>query len=202
MNDAAITARFRVIAFDLPWHGKSSPPAGFEREEYRLTSAGYAEAIRGFAAALGLERPAVMGCSIGGRIVLSSRDPPRRRIPRADRARGRGSSGAVVRHGRGCIGPDIHGGEVCAGLVSGLIAPQSPESRALGDAVALPAGRARRLQGRSLFLSRRCRSARRGRQDRHARLLRSISSPANTTSPARPRTRCAPRRGSPAPRSR
>ena len=27
MTDAAITDAFRVIAFDLPWHGKSSPPA-------------------------------------------------------------------------------------------------------------------------------------------------------------------------------
>ena len=25
MNDEAVTRRFRVIAFDLPWHGKSSP---------------------------------------------------------------------------------------------------------------------------------------------------------------------------------
>ena len=32
LNDAEITCRFRVIVFDLPWHGKSSPPAGFERE--------------------------------------------------------------------------------------------------------------------------------------------------------------------------
>jgi pimeloyl-ACP methyl ester carboxylesterase len=27
MNDPEVTQRFRVIAFDLPWHGKSSPPA-------------------------------------------------------------------------------------------------------------------------------------------------------------------------------
>jgi hypothetical protein len=26
LNDAGITSRFRVIVFDLPWHGKSSPP--------------------------------------------------------------------------------------------------------------------------------------------------------------------------------
>ena len=37
LNDAEITERFRVIAFDMPWHGKSSPPQGSEREEYRLT---------------------------------------------------------------------------------------------------------------------------------------------------------------------
>ena len=26
MCDARVTDRFRVIAFDLPWHGKSTPP--------------------------------------------------------------------------------------------------------------------------------------------------------------------------------
>jgi pimeloyl-ACP methyl ester carboxylesterase len=127
MRDTAVTEHFRVIAFDLPWHGKSSPPEGWEREEYRLTTAGYAEAIRGFCAALGLVKPVVMGCSIGGRIVLY----------------------LAIRHAaefRALIGleaadfqapwydtqwldrPDINGGEVCAGLVSGLIAPQSPDA--------------------------------------------------------------------------
>ena len=38
LNDPAITDRYRVIAFDLPWHGKSSPPAGFEQEVYELTT--------------------------------------------------------------------------------------------------------------------------------------------------------------------
>ena len=28
MNDAAITTRFRVIAFDMPYHGRSTPPNG------------------------------------------------------------------------------------------------------------------------------------------------------------------------------
>ena len=30
MNDARVTANYRVIAFDMPWHGKSSPPAGWQ----------------------------------------------------------------------------------------------------------------------------------------------------------------------------
>ena len=30
LNDAEITRRFRCIAFDMPWHGKSCPPAGWE----------------------------------------------------------------------------------------------------------------------------------------------------------------------------
>ena len=32
MNDEAVTSRFRVIAFDLPWHGKSYPPEGWQDE--------------------------------------------------------------------------------------------------------------------------------------------------------------------------
>ena len=39
MLDEAVTAHFRVIAFDLPWHGKSFPPEGYQDEEYRLTTA-------------------------------------------------------------------------------------------------------------------------------------------------------------------
>jgi pimeloyl-ACP methyl ester carboxylesterase len=30
--DEAVTGNFRVIAFDLPWHGKSYPPAGWEKQ--------------------------------------------------------------------------------------------------------------------------------------------------------------------------
>jgi pimeloyl-ACP methyl ester carboxylesterase len=71
MTDNAITDGFRVLTFDLPWHGKSTPPDGWENEDYRLTTATYTEAIRTFCAALELERPVVLGCSIGGRIVLS-----------------------------------------------------------------------------------------------------------------------------------
>src|ERR1022692_2331273 len=70
MNEARITRRHRVIAFDMPWHGKSSPPAGWHNEEYQLTSAQYTTMILEIMAALDLDRPIVMGCSIGGRIAL------------------------------------------------------------------------------------------------------------------------------------
>ena len=39
LNDAALTEQHRFIAFDLPWHGKSLPPVGFETAEYLLTTA-------------------------------------------------------------------------------------------------------------------------------------------------------------------
>jgi pimeloyl-ACP methyl ester carboxylesterase len=70
LNDPEITRHYRVVAFDMPWHGKSSPPESWEREDYRLTSERYADMVMTVARELGLERPVVMGCSIGGRIVL------------------------------------------------------------------------------------------------------------------------------------
>ena len=48
MCDAKITAHYRVIAFDLPWHGKSNPPKGWEAEEYQLETKGYKNLVRAF----------------------------------------------------------------------------------------------------------------------------------------------------------
>lgn len=126
MADAAVTGHFRVLAFDLPWHGKSSPPAGWQDEEYRLTTAAYVEAVLAFAQALELERPVVMGCSMGGRIVLQLAHDHGRAL------------GAVIgleaaAHQQPWYDtewlhrPDVHGGEVSAALISGLVAPTAPE---------------------------------------------------------------------------
>jgi pimeloyl-ACP methyl ester carboxylesterase len=126
-NAAAVTDRFRVIAFDLPFHGKSSPPAGWQDEEYRLTAASYTGIIMAVIAALGLERPVVMGCSIGGRVVLHLA----LRHPDAFRALiGLESSAHVDPYydTTWLHRPDVHGGEIAAGVVSGLVAPQAPAS--------------------------------------------------------------------------
>ncbi|HLS55189.1 MAG TPA: alpha/beta hydrolase [Zeimonas sp.] len=128
MCDEAVTANYRVIAFDMPWHGKSYPPAGWERTEYQLTTERYVETVRAFCKAMQLERPVVMGCSIGGRIVLQ--------LAHAHGAEFRaliGLSSADFQQPwydtSWLHRPDVHGGEVCAALVSGLIAPQSPVER-------------------------------------------------------------------------
>ncbi len=129
MNDPAVTDHYRVLAFDLPWHGKSTPPEGFHTGEYRLTTASYTAIIRAFCAALELERPVVMGCSIGGRIVLN--------LALAHAAEFRALIGLEAADFQTpwydtvwLNRPDVHGGEVCAALVSGLIAPQSPAATA------------------------------------------------------------------------
>ena len=125
MCDADITSRYRVIAFDMPWHGKSYPPPGWQDEEYRLSTERYVETVMAFCQALALDRPALIGCSIGGRIVLQLAHQ------HADHFRALiGVEAADFQQPwydtswlhRG----DVHGGEVCAALVSGLVAPQSP----------------------------------------------------------------------------
>lgn len=127
MTDAAITDHFRVISFDLPWHGKSTPPDGWQDEEYQLTTEAYIDTIRTFCDTLELDRPVVLGCSIGGRIVLSLA------IYHAKEFRALiGLEAAAYQepwYDRDWLyRSDVHGGEVSAGLVSGLIAPQSPDS--------------------------------------------------------------------------
>jgi pimeloyl-ACP methyl ester carboxylesterase len=127
LNDPAVLNQFRVITFDLPWHGKSSPPDGWWRQTYELTAASYIDTVLSIISALQLDRPLVMGCSIGGKAVLylaaqhaqqvggiiglqsGSRVEPYYDIDWLDR-------------------PDVHGGRVCAGVVSGLMGPDVPEA--------------------------------------------------------------------------
>ena len=70
MCDREVTDRFRVIAFDLPWHGKSNPPVGWERHYYQLTADFYVAAILAVMEALDLQQPILMGCSMGGRVAV------------------------------------------------------------------------------------------------------------------------------------
>lgn len=130
LRDSEITSRFRVIAFDLPWHGKSSPPAGFERELYLLTTERYMEIVIAVTRALQLDRPVVMGCSIGGRAVLHIS----MRYGNDFRAAIGLQSAlyAEVREMAGAPGlehlyrPDTYGSEVGAASVATIMAPNSP----------------------------------------------------------------------------
>lgn len=126
MNDADLTDHHRIIAFDMPWHGKSLPPDGYETEEYLLSTEDYIATIRAVVAALGLTHPILAGCSMGGRIALQ----------------------VAARHADEFAGfiaieasdfqpawydidwfhrPDAHGGEMGAALVSANISPHAPD---------------------------------------------------------------------------
>lgn len=68
LEDPELQRRFRMIAYDLPWHGKSNPPSGraWWAEPYRLTRDFLLEFVTGFSCALQLDKPVFCGCSIGG----------------------------------------------------------------------------------------------------------------------------------------
>lgn len=130
VNDEEITSRFRVIVPDMPWHGKSSPPEGWQDQQYLLTTDRYLNFVTAFMRALELDRPVVIGCSIGGRAVLHLA------LRHASLVRGIISLQAGLHAGGNSQNPtaanylhrhDVHGGEASAGIVSGLIAPQSPD---------------------------------------------------------------------------
>jgi len=72
LNDEEVVSRYRVIAVDLPYHGKSLPPETLEwwKSEYKLTKSFFMDFHVAFSRALGLDRPVFMGCSIGGDIAL------------------------------------------------------------------------------------------------------------------------------------
>ncbi len=125
-NDPHILEHFRVLAFDLPWHGKSSPPPGWQLADYQLSSNDYRDLVLGIADALALEQPVVMGCSIGGRMVLHlALDHPQRF--RAAIGLQAGAHVDAYYDVSWLNNRNTHGGEVCAAVVSGLIGPDAPD---------------------------------------------------------------------------
>ena len=126
MSDPAVTNHYRVISFDMPWHGKSNPPVGWEDREYQLTTELYKQTVLAFCDAMALDQPVVMGCSMGGRIVLHLA------LEHADRFQAvvalEGADKLEAYYDTEWLHrPDVHGGEVAAGFVSGQVAPQSPD---------------------------------------------------------------------------
>ena len=128
LNDAAITSKYRVIAFDMPYHGRSNPPDQWWLRKYKLTTANYIAQIRAVWKALDLTKPVVMGCSMGGAIVLKLAADFQKEL------RGvvglEASAYAPGRYNEYLHHPAIHGGELVASYTYGLCAPSSPEQSA------------------------------------------------------------------------
>ena len=124
--DPEITKNFRVIAFDMPRHGKSIPPGDFYKaeEEYKLTSKFYSELIIAFCRALELHKPVIMGSSMGGNVclplALNFEDEVSALIPVEACDHSPGWWIDPLHH------PHIHGGETVATAIFGLMAPQCP----------------------------------------------------------------------------
>ncbi len=128
LNDEAVTSRYRVIAFDMPYHGRTNPPDGWWLERYKLTTASYLSFVRATWLALELSRPVILGCSMGGAIVVKLAAEFQREL--------RGVVGletsayAPGRFNQFLHHPAIHGGELVASYTYGLCAPMSPEANA------------------------------------------------------------------------
>jgi pimeloyl-ACP methyl ester carboxylesterase len=128
LNDTAVTNSYRVIAFDMPYHGRTNPPDGWWLEKYKLTTAAYLAFVRAVWTEMELVRPVVLGCSMGGAIVL--------RLAAEYQKELRGIVGletsayAPGRFNQYLHHPAIHGGELVASYTYGLCAPMSPEPNA------------------------------------------------------------------------
>ena len=129
LEDAELAAAgYRVVAYDLPRHGKSEPPSGVAwwEEDAPLTSAWATDFVVALADALGLDRPVFVGSSIGGVMALhlAARHP--------GRFRGFVSFSAAL----GTAGfyhdwwthPGLNAAVVVGAISDGIVAPQTPEA--------------------------------------------------------------------------
>lgn len=68
LNDPDYQRDFRLLAYDLPYHGKSSPPTGIKwwQQDYMPTKSWLFEFLTNFMAEVRAERSVFIGCSIGG----------------------------------------------------------------------------------------------------------------------------------------
>lgn len=127
LEEPAITSHFRVIAYDLPYHGKSLPPSAIDwwSERYRLTRDWFLGFILSFARTLALEKPVFMGCSMGGQVAIDLA----LEHPEAFRAF-IGLESALNSHHNEIIQFDHPrvSNECKAGLMYTMMAPSSPEN--------------------------------------------------------------------------
>ena len=128
MNDAELAARWRMVAFDLPWHGKSLPPEGAPLGSWELTTERYVAAIEAVIAALGLRRPVLLGSSMAGQICLEMA------LRWGERLGGviacEASERIVGREVPWTRRPQVNDSAFVPEWVHGLMAPQSPPERA------------------------------------------------------------------------
>jgi pimeloyl-ACP methyl ester carboxylesterase len=72
LADPEFQKRFRVIAYDLPFHGRSLPPTTetWWSHPYKPNKVWMMKVVVALADALGLDQPLFMGCSVGGQLAL------------------------------------------------------------------------------------------------------------------------------------
>jgi pimeloyl-ACP methyl ester carboxylesterase len=122
-----VASHFRMIAYDLPYHGRSLPPLtrAWWTEEYELTTGFLTQVPVALSRELGLDPPVFMGCSIGGLLAVDLA----LHHPDAFRAV-IGLEAALKTSGRAPDDAWYHpriGNDYKAGRMRGLMSPTSPE---------------------------------------------------------------------------
>jgi pimeloyl-ACP methyl ester carboxylesterase len=124
LADVELARRFRLTAFDLPFHGRSLPPGGWDGGAYRLDQATYARWVEDCLAALDLGPVILMGCSMGAAItlVMAARRPDllRAAIALEPPLRSPGRRSPYLAH------PAVNAGLHNPAYVKSLMAPTSP----------------------------------------------------------------------------
>ena len=122
-----ITSRFRLIAYDLPYHGKSLPPVSKEwwSQEYRLRGEFLRSVPLALSDALNLRKPVFMGCSVGGLLALDLAAAHPNRFRAVISLAGALKIGGDLASLREFWHPRVSG-EYKARLMNGLMAPVSP----------------------------------------------------------------------------
>jgi pimeloyl-ACP methyl ester carboxylesterase len=124
LEDEELIARYRIVAFDMPWHGRSDAPGDWQDQTYRLTTRAYADTILAVMDALDLDRPVLMGCSMGGAIACYMASVHGDRLTASIALEGGlGSPGRFLRHSNDI---EIDHSRFLASWVAGLMAPSSP----------------------------------------------------------------------------
>jgi pimeloyl-ACP methyl ester carboxylesterase len=71
LESSELASRFRFVAYDLPYHGKSLPPISepWWRERYSLSQSFLVQFVEAMVGALDMEKPIYVGCSMGGHLA-------------------------------------------------------------------------------------------------------------------------------------
>lgn len=127
LEDPELQASFRIVAYDLPYHGKSVPPSGknWWQEEYQLSRSFLMSTPLKLAEALGEDRPVFMGSSIGGHLAidLAVYHPEKFRSVVALETAARSPGGFIDEFNHPRVSNDYK-----ASIMYGMMAPTSPDS--------------------------------------------------------------------------
>lgn len=124
MTDLGLCESWKIVAFDMPFHGRSLPPPDWAGARYKLDQASYLNWCVAFIEQVLREPVVVVGCSMGAGIamVLAAERPDlvSGLIALEAPLRPRGRRNPYLTH------VAVHGGMHAAAYVRGLMAPSSP----------------------------------------------------------------------------